>query len=119
MPARFYRLMATDACPQFEPTGHFNWSWFGVAKVEDEAEITRLTKRGCTEITELEYLDAVKKKAASQSALDSFRLVESVAQCAARKAAPTAEPAPAPAPAIADVAKPSPVPRRGSRMAKQ
>jgi succinate dehydrogenase flavin-adding protein (antitoxin of CptAB toxin-antitoxin module) len=93
--------------------------WFGVAKVVDDAEIERLTKRGCTEITEEQYNSEVKKKAAQRSALDDYRQILAVpdAQLVA-KAQPESSPKPpAEPPPVEQVVKAAPVPRRKSVVA--
>ena len=121
---KYFRLMATDACPFFEPTSQYSGVWSGVAKVSSDAEIERLTKRGSREITEAEYNDEIKKKALLQDGFQDFRPVFSQPP-PVRAAAPVApEPTKAPTPAapptptkalpVEEVAKPAPIPRRRS-----
>lgn len=113
MAAKFFKLLATDGCKTFEPTGQWNGAWFGVAKVIEDAEIDRLTKRGCKELTEAEYDAEVKKKAAQHSSLDDFRqvLATQVALPAAANA-PASNVIPAEPPKVEQVVKASPIPSR-------
>lgn len=116
MAVKYFRLMATDGCPSFEPTGHFNGSWYGVARVENEAEISRLVARGCKEITEEQYQAELKKKAGLQASLDDFRLVTvDVRPAANPQQASTPKPPPPQELKIEQVAKPAAIPPRRSR----
>lgn len=114
MPTKYFRLMATDGSPAFEPTSCFEGHWSGVGRVEDDVEIGRLTKRGCAEITESEYLELVKKKAQQQKGLPDFRPVtlEDLARpVVPATEAPKVEPS-KPKLTLDDVSKPKPLPRQ-------
>lgn len=124
MATKYFRLMATDGCPQFEPVSHWSGSWSGVAAVNDEVEQNRLLTRGCEEITKERYDELLKKKAQQQSQSDLFRTVAdptSVAQLVVRKAQQSGVEAKSdPAPPIEEVVKPVKLPgRRRSAAAAQ
>lgn len=126
----YFRLMATDGSPDFEPTGHFQGSWFGVAAVVSPTEVDRLKKRGCTEITQATYDDLLKKKPEQPANSPDFRPAWApqvaaepagrgrfdglkVAIESADKATPVAKPDPEPrdkVPSPADLSKAAPVP---------
>lgn len=65
MATKFYRLVANAASPSFDPIEQISGTWFGVARVEDEAEQTRLEALGVAPITPEEYVAELKKKAPS------------------------------------------------------
>lgn len=109
---KFYRLMATDESPQFEPVGNYKGTWWGVAMVEDAAEIARLDKRGCRQISQQDYEAAVKKKLGQQDSLgtsrpvpDSTQMVSLIERPAAPPVAKSVEP-----PDVSSVVKASKVP---------
>lgn len=77
--------MATDGSPTFEAIGQAAGAWYGVAKVEDEAEINRLAERKAKEISEEEYGEMLKKKSGLPSQLAGFREVDPTATLVAQQ----------------------------------
>ena len=115
MATNYFKVVATDGCKTFEPVGQWNGMWFGVAKVVDEAEIKRLTERGCRELTEAQYEAEVKKKAMQQSSLDDYRQVLAtpvVPPVANPQAGSSSSVIPAEPPKVEQVIKPAPIPAR-------
>jgi len=86
--AKYFRLVASIGTPTFRPINHYMGVWYGVAEVNDDVEIARLTAAGCQEITEAEYEDQLAKKKAldSSTGLDFRPLHNGAAQPAAPKA---------------------------------
>lgn len=72
MDAKYFHVQAMDGAQSFIATGSFNHKFHGVTEVTDEVEYTRLKDRGCREITQVEYEDALKKKAQTPHSLEAF-----------------------------------------------
>lgn len=117
----YFRVVATDATPTFEPISQWMGVWSGVAAVEDEVEIARLKKAGKAEISAEEYDAELKKKAALRSNFPDFREVMSLAspvQLAAKSAEFAASPLAKPeVQTVQSVTQPAPVPPRRKSVA--
>lgn len=120
---KFFSLPDTSGCPQFEPVSQFSGKWTGVAMVEDEQEIARLTKAKYKEITQAEYESAVKKKLERLDSLGDFRPVPDStqagillgnAQPAARNSGPLVQQTQVPVQeqTVANITKPAKVPHK-------
>jgi hypothetical protein len=110
--SRYFRVIATDEVPAFEPTSQWMGVWSGVCRIEDDALAERLKAAGKTELTEAEYSEELKKKAALRSSFPEFRMTQDQPAVAL-----AAKPEPAPSPktiTIEQATSAKPVPRRQS-----
>lgn len=113
MATSYFRVMATDATPTFEPISQWMGVWSGVAKVEDDAEISRLKKLGRAELTAEQYESESKKKASLRQGFQDYRevasglsLVQPAVESGDQKPAEPSQQT------IESVTKPAPVPPR-------
>lgn len=85
MDTRYFRAMATDNLPGFEPLGQWAGAWFGVVAVNDEEVLNKLIANKNTELSEAEYNEELKKK---QELPQHFQPLRHVPQSLGRVAQP-------------------------------